>query len=371
MKKLKLNELLMKYDEMSLDLCDLMEWMRGWNCPDLKIEERQIPEELKTIEAFEKKNIAPLTGGELSRLHENVVEYYIYDSENESEFLPLIPQKFVTYEKEYFAPGMVKITLIYGQKIRKENDFRFTDKINVHKDPSYFLYDYNTNQYKQVNPKKNEWIEELAEREEIRKKSVEFIYYYKDLKNSIWLKKQNPFDKGQYIYQFSPEINSLNNKEFIETINFFLNLSEDYLYVLQFFGSITKNEYNYLLKAIDKQKEYNNKTYEYIILEEEKLLDEFTDVLNLPKQNPFLDTKIKMARLLTPREERLDVITPANYYKGYIYIDTANNKLYPNLGELERKVNVFQMAANAESEKEIINKILDTARQVEKYKILD
>ncbi|PLS01941.1 hypothetical protein [Neobacillus cucumis] len=358
---MNLDKLFDKYEEIEYTLNDLIEYMKDIQYPDLIVEEKQIPQELKKIEALEKKDIAPLTGGEKSRLHENIVEYYVFD--RDEDFTPLIPQKYVSYEKEKLAPGLFVVTSEYGIKGRK-GDYRFTEKVNVQKDKSYFLYE--NNQYSQVNPQKQQWLDRLAEREELRKQSVEFIYFYKDLQNAIWTKKLNPFDKGKFIYGFSQEINSMGEIEFIETMNFFLRISELYLFILQFFGSITKDEFSYLLKAIDRQKDRNYNCYEYIMLKEEELLFDFASVLNLSNGDPFFETKFKMAVLLTPREERLDIITTANYHQGYVYIDVEKGICYPNLGELDRRINLFQLAANAESEREIVKSIIKIAKQQKK-----
>ena len=352
-----------KYEELDCEIYDLIAHMKDRDYPDLVVVEKQIPDELKKVEAFEKRDVTPLTGGKESRLNEGIVEYYVFDSDD--EFTPLIPPKYVTYEKEKLAPGLFVITLEYGLYSRK-GDYRFTDKINVQRDTSYFLYD--DNRYHQVNPKKEEWLNRLAERDELRKQSVEFIYFYQDFKSAIWTKKNNPFDKSKFSYGFSEEVKTMGEIEFIETMNFFLNIAELYLFILQFFGSISKDEYNYLLKAIEKQKDRNNRCYEYIVLKEEELLNDFASVLNLSNIDPFFETKLKMATILTPREERLDVITPSNYYQGYVYIDTEKNggTCYPNLGEIERRINLFHNAANSESEKEILKNILKVAKQRKK-----
>lgn len=361
---MNLGKLFEEYEKIDCEIYELIECMKDWNCPDLIVEEKQIPKELQKKSAFDKKDVAPLNGGEKSRLSENIVEYYVY--EDIDEYNPLLTKKYTQYIKEKLAPSMIIITHEYGNYQRKEGDFRFTDKVNVKKETAYFLYDYFIKEYKQVNAKKEEWIERLAEREQVRKQSIDFIYFYKTFKDAIWVKKINPFDKSKYIYGFSKEVESLGEIEFIETINFFLFLSELYIFILEFFGSITNDEYKHLLQAIEKQKERNYKCYEYIMLKEEGLFDDFASVLNLSKSDSFYQTKLKITFLLTPREERLEVITPANYHRGYVFIDTEKGICYPNLGELDRRINLFQMAANSESEKDIIQNIIKIAKQKKK-----
>ncbi|WP_442600446.1 hypothetical protein [Neobacillus sp. D3-1R] len=368
---MNIDKIYKKYEEIECDLYDLMEGMKYWECPDLIVKEKEIPEDLKLVEVFEKKDVAPLNGGNNSRLHEYIVEYYLHDDENElnpNEFIPLVPKKFVTYQKENYFPGLTKITLIFGQKIRKENDWRFTDKINVQKDEAYFLYDYSNQQYKQVNPKKDEWIDRMYERELIRKEAVKFILFYRELKDVIWIKKQNPFDPSLFLYQFSSEINEMDQKTFIETMNFFLTLSQKYIYILSFFGSITQQQFQYLLKAIEKQQERQYRCYEYIILEEENLIYELKEILNLPNNHPFADTRYKMERLLMPRKERIEDINAYNYMEGYVFIDAEGEGCcYPNLSEITRKLSLYNMAGNEESEKEIEKRIIGIAkRQIDK-----
>ncbi|MEH7120981.1 hypothetical protein V7128_26765, partial [Neobacillus vireti] len=345
--------------------------MKYWECPDLIVEEKALPKELMTKEAFEKKEISPLNGGVNSRLHENIVEYYVFDDDDAitgSEFIPLITKKFVTYEKQSFFPGLHKITLIYGQKQRKNSDWRFTERINVQKDEAFFLYDYTNKQYRQVNPEKSEWMERMYERELIRKEAIKFILYYQELKEFIWLRKQNPINKNLFVHQFSKEINELDQKLFIETMNFFLKLSVKYIFVLQYFGLITKDEYHYLFLALERQKERQNKCYEYIVLEEENLVHELKEFLNLPNTHPFYETRYRMERLLVPRKERIEDLTPFNYMEGYIYIDTEKGICYPNISEITRKTNLYEMAGNKDSEKEIEKRIIDIAKKQENKK---
>lgn len=92
---MNLDKLFEEYEKIDCEIYELIEYMKDWNCPDLIVEEKQIPEELKKKPAFDKKEISPLNGGKKSRLHENIVEYFVH--EDIGEYNPLLSKKYTKY----------------------------------------------------------------------------------------------------------------------------------------------------------------------------------------------------------------------------------------------------------------------------------
>lgn len=81
----------------------------------------------------------------------------------------------------------------------------------------------------------------------------------------------------------------------------------------------------------------------------------------LPLSFPVGTAVQAIKQLVTPRKEKINDDDWFIYNKRQGYIKSGEGKLYPNIGEVERRRGLYMEAANEQSERQLIRELYKRA----------
>lgn len=335
--------------------------LRAKNIPHFKIVEKEIDNNLKVMKEFNQDVLMPYikTG---ARLFENIIELPVWDDE---EVLKLIIppwgfHKFCTYSLKEFGLGQVHIKLKIGKKYKKNNDYRFREEHDVTFIDYYFLFDFNLRHYVQVNPNNSdEWQGRFSQMALIEKQTFSVVWNYIINLKPSFLKKHEIFQKNN-----SKTYSEINNH--FEIINDFLNdtwFYIDLLYII--YGDINQDEHNHIEQAIRRYLQLISTAKNYIAqFDENEKFDAHLDYKNRQTEDSVFgiitETLFLIDNFIKERKEKIDDDGwfAYNPLQGYLKGSKKENKIFPNIAEVERRRSLYKQAANPESENGIINEII-------------
>ncbi|MBY0123193.1 hypothetical protein [Bacillus sp. S/N-304-OC-R1] len=333
--------------------------LRAKNIPELIIVNKPLDKEIIKIKEFSELALKPYikTG---ARLTENIVELPVWDDMD--QFNDLIPpwgfHKFCNYQVSEFGLGMVHIIFNVGKKIRKNNDFRFRDEIKTDTNNYYFLFDFQKRHYIEVNPETNQdWITRIEQMENLEKDSFGFIQnYLTNIRPEFNTKITTFINKNRKTY--------IEIKKYFEAVDTFLNDTWLYLdLLLIIYGDISSEEHCYLEQSIRNLKRLMSEANSYIeVFNENYQYDPTADYLNrTDKSSGFgivTETFYALESNFSGRKEKIEDGEWFVYNPSRGYLSAKNNKLFPNIAEVERRRSLYEKGANSESESNLTNEIL-------------
>lgn len=333
--------------------------LRAKNIPELKIVNKQLDDELIRLKEFGESSLKPYikTG---ARLTENIVELPVWD--DMEQYNDLIPpwgfHKYCNYQMSEFGLGMIHIIFNVGKKVRKNNDYRFRDEIKTDTKNYYFLFDFQKRHYIEVNPESNqEWITRIAQMEALEMEAFSFIHDFITNKRPEFIKNNSSFlNKTRKTYS---EI-----QRHFGTVDNFLDETWVYLdFLLIIYGDISSEEHFYLEQSIRNMKRKMNEAILYIEnFNGNQQYDSTTDYLSRTDKSSGFgivnETFYSIESNFSGRKEKVEegewfVYDPS---RGYLF--SKNNKLFPNIAEVERRRSLYEQGANSESESTLIAEIL-------------
>lgn len=365
---------------------------KAYNTPSLRIVKIELPIEDQVI-AFIKEEYQGIRTGSSK---ENYLEIPVWsDTWFVGETIMPIGNKELSFRKKRYPNGMVSIEYIHGNAERRD-DFQFSGIPKMKKKTYFFFHDHDIKGYQQYDDiSKIDWKrfeddpESIPEKQrptenQIRAKEVEdgmkeisnlvtpFVHKYllitlDEFFNKDTYKLRNNFSNGSPMYLLWGKLKSFNT---------FLDETVQYLKYMVILNGIEPDEYDVLIEEIEEQRKrvataftvlkhhynrYDNGEIKGVKLDKRNrpLIPfelgtsemDYDPVLmkvspskhamkykdsNGPIQTAFNE----MEKLLTPRPETLqEILTSPNKFTGYIL---RKGKLYPNLGEIERRKDLYK-----------------------------
>lgn len=304
--------------------------------------------------------------------------------------------------------GIVTVRHEFGVK-QRGNDYRWTKSENAQKTDYIFMFIEDANDpeggyYKRIFKKKIKKDDDNQDKQKVLTEAEKNFLLYEDrAKRSAELKVMlNGFFKKYRLetlknyyketspgtYDFNLEIDiDIDGKtnfrgvlEFIKNTQKFIDETIRFVKGRLIIRDITLVEYDHIIEELNEAMAFSNvamMTVEYFSKqlgedasfisiahdwyldydqnEREKVLSE---VLN-KKDGPVEKLREKMRRLLDPRLETLKEIKGSkNHKRGFIFIDTKNKNLIPNVGEMIRRNYLYENVGKDEMEQEIKSYIL-------------